>query len=92
MDPGAICMELARQQCEPQFLSLAVRSLKKAKETSLTPMPIVSILLAQAEASFGSKAKWENNLRLEWFSWPQGLALFDQCMHFCMRSCTRVGL
>ncbi|KAM7521358.1 hypothetical protein LguiB_020320 [Lonicera macranthoides] len=84
---GATCMELARQQCEPQFLSLAVRSLKKAKETSLTPMPIVSILLAQAEASFGSKAKWENNLRLEWFSWPPGMRpaeLFLQ-MHLVSR-------
>jgi len=33
-------------------------------------LPIVSLLLGQAEASIGSIAKWEKNLRLEWFSWP----------------------
>ncbi|XP_010270637.1 PREDICTED: tetratricopeptide repeat protein SKI3 [Nelumbo nucifera] len=67
---GAICMELARQQCGSQFLSLAVGSLTKAQEASIIPLPIVSTLLAQAEASLGSRAKWEKNLRLEWFSWP----------------------
>ncbi|XAR61481.1 hypothetical protein NMG60_11015921 [Bertholletia excelsa] len=67
---GAICMELARQLCDPRFISLAIRSLKKAKETSVISLPIVSVLLAQAEASLGSKMKWEQNLRLEWFSWP----------------------
>ncbi|KAK2988160.1 hypothetical protein RJ640_020642, partial [Escallonia rubra] len=66
---GAICMELAREQCDSQFLLLAVRSLKKATETSLIPLPIVLLLLAQAEASLGSKAKWEKHLRLEWYSW-----------------------
>ncbi|KAI3457257.1 hypothetical protein Pfo_013920 [Paulownia fortunei] len=67
---GAICMELARQKCESQYLSRAIRSLKKAKDTSPAPLPIVSLLLAQAEASLGSKAKWEINLHDEWFSWP----------------------
>ncbi|XP_008799156.2 tetratricopeptide repeat protein SKI3 isoform X2 [Phoenix dactylifera] len=67
---GAVSMELARQQPGPQFLSRAVSSLTKAQETSPVPLPIVSLLLAQAEASLGAKAKWERNLRVEWFSWP----------------------
>ncbi|CAA0808618.1 Tetratricopeptide repeat protein SKI3 [Striga hermonthica] len=67
---GAICMELARQTCESQYISRAIRSLKKAKDFSHVPLPIVSLLLAQAEASLGSKGKWENNLHDEWFSWP----------------------
>ncbi|KAF5956138.1 hypothetical protein HYC85_008994 [Camellia sinensis] len=67
---GVICMELARQLCDSQFVSLAIRCLKKAKETSVVALPIVSVLLGQAEASLGSKVKWEKNLRLEWFSWP----------------------
>lgn len=65
-------MELARQQPGPQFLSRAVSSLTKAQETTPVPLPIVSLLLAQAEASLGAKAKWERNLRVEWFSWPAG--------------------
>ncbi|GFZ10585.1 tetratricopeptide repeat (TPR)-like superfamily protein [Actinidia rufa] len=67
---GTVCMELARQFCDSQFVSLAVRSFKKAKEISVASLPIVSVLLGQAEASIGSKAKWEKNIRLEWFSWP----------------------
>ncbi|XP_010932168.1 tetratricopeptide repeat protein SKI3 isoform X1 [Elaeis guineensis] len=67
---GAVCMELARQQPGRQFLSHAVSSLTKAQENSPVPLPIVSLLLAQAEASLGAKAKWERNLRVEWFSWP----------------------
>ncbi|XP_058220446.1 tetratricopeptide repeat protein SKI3 isoform X2 [Rhododendron vialii] len=67
---GAICIELARQLFDSQFISLAVRSLKKAKEASVISLPIVSLLLGQAEASIGSTVKWEKNLRLEWFSWP----------------------
>lgn len=67
---GAVCMELARQQAGSQFLWRAVSSLTKAQETSPVPLPIVSALLAQAEASLGARAKWERNLRLEWFSWP----------------------
>ncbi|KAL2529807.1 Tetratricopeptide repeat protein SKI3 [Forsythia ovata] len=70
---GAICMEIARQQCDSKYISLAIRSLKKAKETSPTPLPIMSLLLAQAEASLGSIAKWMDNLRDEWFSWPPGM-------------------
>ncbi|PIN19633.1 TPR repeat-containing protein [Handroanthus impetiginosus] len=50
---GAICMELARQKCESQYISRAIRSLKKAKDTSPDPLPIVSLLLAQAEGSLG---------------------------------------
>ncbi|KAG5542661.1 hypothetical protein RHGRI_015710 [Rhododendron griersonianum] len=67
---GAICIELARQLFDSQFISLAIRSLKKAKEASVISLPIVSLLLGQAEASIGSTVKWEKNLRLEWFSWP----------------------
>uniref|UniRef100_A0A6V7QSG7 Tetratricopeptide repeat protein SKI3 n=1 Tax=Ananas comosus var. bracteatus TaxID=296719 RepID=A0A6V7QSG7_ANACO len=70
---GAICMELARRECVPQFLSRALSSLTKAQKASPTPLPIVSLLLAQVEASLGSKAKWERNLRLEWSSWPPAM-------------------
>lgn len=73
MGPGATCMELSRQGCSSQFLSLAVRSLTKAQEGPLIPLPIVSALLAQAAGSLGSKEKWEKNLRLEWPTWPQGM-------------------
>ncbi|GAB2216176.1 hypothetical protein Droror1_Dr00023945 [Drosera rotundifolia] len=66
---GAICMELVRSQ-HPEYLSDAMRSLKKAKDLSLSQFPVISLLLAQAEASFGSKPKWKKNLRDEWFSWP----------------------
>lgn len=69
---GAVCMELARQQPGGQFLSRVVSSLTKARATSPVPLPIVSLLLAQAEGSLGAKAKWERNLRVEWFSWPAG--------------------
>ncbi|CAK9178263.1 unnamed protein product [Ilex paraguariensis] len=84
---GAICMELAREQCDSHFLSLAVRSLKKAKKTSIVPLPYVSMLLAQAEASLGSQSKWEEELRVEWFSWPSEMRpaeLFFQ-MHLLSR-------
>ncbi|KAL1560754.1 tetratricopeptide repeat protein SKI3 isoform X2 [Salvia divinorum] len=67
---GAICMELARQKCESHYITRAVRSLKKVKDTSSAPLPIVSLSLAQAEGSLGSKEKWLINLRDEWFSWP----------------------
>ncbi|KAG9158165.1 hypothetical protein Leryth_000310 [Lithospermum erythrorhizon] len=73
---GAICMELAKQHCDSLFLNRAIQSLKKAKQTSVQrrqPLPIVSLLLAQAEASLGSKAKWERNLQDEFFAWPPGL-------------------
>ncbi|KAK9269809.1 hypothetical protein L1049_025382 [Liquidambar formosana] len=89
---GAICMELARQQCSSQFLSLAIKSLTKVQETSLFPLPVVSALLAQAEGSLGFKAKWERNLRLEWFSWPPEMRpaeLFFQ-MHLLARQ-SKVG-
>lgn len=66
-------MELARNGSDSQFLSLAIRSLTKAQEASVIPLPIVSALLAQAEGSLGSKEKWKKNLRLEWFTWPPGL-------------------
>lgn len=66
-------MELARQLRDSKFLSLAVKSLAKAQEASVIPLPIVSALLAQAEGSLDSKEKWEKNLRLEWFSWPPGM-------------------
>lgn len=66
---GAICMELAKKQCGSQYLTMGTRSLKKAQEFSSTPLPLVFLLLAQAEASLGSKMKWEKCLRLEWSSW-----------------------
>ncbi|KAH0680765.1 hypothetical protein KY284_021850 [Solanum tuberosum] len=50
------------------FLSLAIRSLKKAKDSSLMPLPFVSLLLAPAEVSLGSESKWEKNLIEEWSS------------------------
>ncbi|KAI3757028.1 hypothetical protein L6452_04561 [Arctium lappa] len=68
---GAICMELARQQCNSDFLLLAVGSLRKARYTSRAPLPILHLLLAQAEASLGYKAQWERYLKLEWLSWPR---------------------
>lgn len=67
---GAICMELARQQCNSDYLLLAVGSLKKARDVSQSPLPILQLLLAQAEASLGSRAQWEKYLKLEWSSWP----------------------
>lgn len=70
---GVVCMDLARQQLGPQFLSRAVSSLTKAQETSPVPLPIAFFLLAQAEASLGAKTKWERNLRAEWSSWPAEL-------------------
>lgn len=69
---GAVCMELARKSSGSQFLSLAVNSLTEAQKTSF-PLPIISALLGQAEASLGARMKWERNLRLEWFSWPAEL-------------------
>ena len=69
---GAVCMELARQSNDSHFLSLAVTSLSKVQASSLTPLPIVYALLAQAHGSLGSKEKWKKNLRLEWFCWPPG--------------------
>lgn len=69
-------MELARQQCNSDYLLLAVGSLKKARDISQSPLPILQLLLAQAEASLGSRAQWEKYLKLEWSSWPPGLALF----------------
>lgn len=73
MDTGTICMEIARQYHDSHFLSLAVRSLTKAQKTSFVQLPVVSLLLAQAEGSLSSIEKWEKNLRLEWFTWPPGL-------------------
>ncbi|KAF8106883.1 hypothetical protein N665_0130s0052 [Sinapis alba] len=67
---GAVCMEVARQSNDSHFLSLAVTSLNKVQASSLTPLPIVYALLAQAHGSLGSKEKWKKNLRLEWFCWP----------------------
>ncbi|GAB4861706.1 hypothetical protein Ancab_036959 [Ancistrocladus abbreviatus] len=65
---GAICLELARKQ-RPEYLYSAVRSLRKAQEVSSISLPFVSLLLAQAEGSLGSKEKWEKNLRLESSTW-----------------------
>lgn len=73
MGTGTVCMEIARQCHDSHFLSLAVRSLTKAQKSSLVHLPLVSLLLAQAEGSLSSKEKWVRNLRLEWFTWPPGL-------------------
>lgn len=67
---GSICMELARKQCGSQYISSAVKSLRRALQYTSTVLPFVPLLLAQAEGSLGSKEKWERNLRFEWFSWP----------------------
>ncbi|XP_047329203.1 tetratricopeptide repeat protein SKI3 isoform X2 [Impatiens glandulifera] len=71
---GAICLELAKELGDSQFLTIAIRSLKKAKvaSSSSAQLPIVCLLLAQAEGSQGSKAKWEQNLMYEWLAWPPG--------------------
>ncbi|KAJ1296360.1 hypothetical protein BS78_01G294600 [Paspalum vaginatum] len=70
---GATCMEIARRFAAPQFISRAASSLRKAQQKSHASLPLVSLLLAQAEGSLGSKTKWVKNLRLEWFSWPPEL-------------------
>lgn len=67
---GAICMELARQQCNSDFLLLAVGSLKKARDTCHANLPILQLLLGQAEASLGYKGQWGQYLKFEWSSWP----------------------
>ncbi|BAU00867.1 hypothetical protein VIGAN_10250300 [Vigna angularis var. angularis] len=67
---GVICMELVRQCNGSQFLSQAVKSLTRVHELSLIPLPFVSVLVAQAEGSLGSKERWNRNLHLEWYSWP----------------------
>ncbi|XP_024020114.1 tetratricopeptide repeat protein SKI3 isoform X1 [Morus notabilis] len=89
---GATCLELARQWCDSQLLLLAIRSLRRAREASATPLPFISALLAQAEGSLGSKEKWENSLRHEWFTWPPEMRpaeLFFQ-MHLLARQ-SRAG-
>ena len=68
-------MEIARRFAAPQFIYRAAPSLRKAQQKSHASLPLVSLLLAQAEGSLGSKTKWEKNLRLEWFSWPPGRKL-----------------
>lgn len=66
---GAICLELAKILCDSHYLTMAIRSLKKARDVSSISLPFVSLLLAQAEGSLGSKTKWEKSLHLEWSSW-----------------------
>ncbi|KAK7376053.1 hypothetical protein VNO78_34903 [Psophocarpus tetragonolobus] len=67
---GAICMELVRQCNDSQFLSRAVKSLAKVLEHTPIRLPFVSVLVAQAEGSLGSKERWNRNLGLEWYNWP----------------------
>lgn len=76
-------MEIARQQSDSEFLSLAIRSLKEAKDSSSMSLPFVSLLLAKAEASLGSESKWEKNLIEEWSSWPPGLIFYPFVIQFC---------
>ncbi|KAM0878422.1 hypothetical protein ACQ4PT_034890 [Festuca glaucescens] len=90
---GAMNMEMARRYAAPQFITLAASSLRKAQQKSQATVPVVSLLLAQADGSLGSKAKWEKNLRLEWFSWPPELRpaeLYFQ-MHLLASQSTAVG-
>lgn len=77
-------MELARKWSDSQVLSLAIRSLTKAQEASVVPLPIVPALLAQAEGSLGCKEKWKSNLRLEWFAWPPGLICLWHMHEMCV--------
>lgn len=70
-------MELARQQCNSDYLLLATGSLKKARDTCVAPLPILQLLLAQAEASLGYKGQWERYLQLEWSTWPRGLTFYS---------------
>lgn len=74
-------MELAKAGYASEYLSVAIRSLVKAQENSFVPLPIVSILRAQAEGSLGSKEKWAESLRFEWFTWPPGFIISS--MNFC---------
>ncbi|KAJ3694701.1 hypothetical protein LUZ60_000078 [Juncus effusus] len=67
---GAVCLELAKRQSDPDFISRALSSLRKAQQNSVLQLPFISFLLAKTEASLGSKSKWERNLRLEFSSWP----------------------
>ncbi|KAI4366241.1 hypothetical protein MLD38_022139 [Melastoma candidum] len=67
---GVACMELAKAGYGSEHLSAAIRSLVKAQEHSLVPLPIISTLLAQAEGSLGFKEKWVRSLQCEWFTWP----------------------
>ncbi|XP_068467827.1 tetratricopeptide repeat protein SKI3 isoform X3 [Phaseolus vulgaris] len=67
---SVICMELVRHCNGSQFLSQAVKSLTRVHQLSLTPLPFVSVLVAQAEGTLGSKERWNRNLHLEWFNWP----------------------
>lgn len=80
---GVACIKLARQFCSSDYLSLAVSSLTSAHANSVIPLPIVSLLLAQAEGSLGSKRNWEKNLRFEWYSWPPGMNCLRSWISFC---------
>lgn len=66
---GAVCMELAKLQYGSHYLTMGIRSLKKAQGISSIQLPFVYLLLAQAEASLGSKSKWDSSLCFEWYSW-----------------------
>ncbi|XP_028765736.1 tetratricopeptide repeat protein SKI3 isoform X2 [Neltuma alba] len=87
---GAICMGLGRQCYGSLYLSQAAKSLAKVYEHSISPLPLARLLLAQAEASLGSKENWVRNLGFEWHSWPPELRpaeLFFQ-MHLLARQST----
>lgn len=84
---GVACVKLARQFCSSDYLSLAVNSLTSAHANSVIPLPIVSLLLAQAEGSLGLKQNWEKNLRLEWYSWPPGMnCLRYRISFYCLQN------
>ncbi|KAL5704155.1 hypothetical protein ACHQM5_022625 [Ranunculus cassubicifolius] len=75
---GAMCMQLARKNYSAEILGIAERSLSRAQAASIIPLPFVSALVAQVEASLmGSRDGWEANMRLEWFSWPPEMRLAE---------------
>ncbi|KAK9103609.1 hypothetical protein Sjap_020863 [Stephania japonica] len=69
---GVLCMKLARKHGISRFLPLAVTSLMVAQKNSPTLLPLISALIALAEASLGARENWEKNLQIEWLSWPAG--------------------
>ncbi|KAK9147526.1 hypothetical protein Scep_006283 [Stephania cephalantha] len=84
---GVMCMKLARKQGVSRFLTLAVTSLTEARKNSPTRLPLISALIAVAEASLGARENWEKNLQLEWLSWPAGARPAESCfqMHLLSR-------
>ncbi|XP_057519468.1 tetratricopeptide repeat protein SKI3 isoform X2 [Amaranthus tricolor] len=66
---GAVCMALGKENCNSHYLTMGIKSLRKAQMISSIQLPYISLLLAQAEASLGSKLIWKRSLPSEWYSW-----------------------